>query len=47
VDEGFAGFMLFNLANSFDSGYAYESSLTSTLANTNKGPHEILLKVQL
>jgi type IX secretion system PorP/SprF family membrane protein len=47
VDEGFAGFMLFNLANSFDIGYAYESSLTSSLANTNNGTHEIFLKVQL
>jgi type IX secretion system PorP/SprF family membrane protein len=47
LNEGAAGFVLFNFANSLDIGYAYESSLESSLANTNNGTHEILLKLKM
>ncbi|MBD0779934.1 type IX secretion system membrane protein PorP/SprF [Maribacter sp. ANRC-HE7] len=47
LDEGFAGFFLFNLANSFDIGYAYEAPLSSSLNNTNNGTHELFLKLSL
>lgn len=46
LDEGFAGFVLFNLANSFDIGYAYEIPLESSLNNTNNGTHELFMKVR-
>ncbi len=47
LNEGFAGFVLFNLANSFDIGYAYEASLQSSLGNVNTGTHELFLKLSL
>tara|TARA_R110001583_G_scaffold118216_1_gene269438 strand:- start:53487 stop:54317 length:831 start_codon:yes stop_codon:yes gene_type:complete len=47
LDEGFAGFLLFNLADSLDIGYAYEASINSTLASSNNGTHELFLKLNL
>ncbi len=47
LDEGFVGFLLFDLANSFKVGYAYEASMQSALNNTNNGTHEIFLKLSL
>lgn len=47
LNEGFSGFFLFNLANSFDVGYAYEVPLQSALNNTNNGTHELFLKLKL
>tara|TARA_R110002049_G_scaffold272291_1_gene449774 strand:- start:6203 stop:6991 length:789 start_codon:yes stop_codon:yes gene_type:complete len=47
LEEGFAGFFMFNLANSFDLGYAYEIPLSSVLNNTNNGTHELFLKLRL
>lgn len=47
LDEGFAGLMLFDLANSVTVGYAYESSTKSSLVNTNNGTHELMIKLQL
>jgi len=47
LDEGFAGFVLFDFGNSLNVGYAYEAPLESTLNNTNGGTHEILLKLRL
>lgn len=47
LDEGFAGFFIFNLANSFDVGYAYEFPIASALNNTNNGTHELFLKLSL
>jgi type IX secretion system PorP/SprF family membrane protein len=47
LEEGFAGFVLFDLAARLDIGYAYEASTNSSLANTNNGAHEVFLKFSL
>jgi len=47
LDEGFGGFAIFNLTDSFDVGYAYEASLSSALNNTDNGTHELFLKLGL
>jgi len=47
LNEGVAGFILFELAESLSVGYAYESSSGSSLANINNGTHEIFLKFRL
>jgi type IX secretion system PorP/SprF family membrane protein len=47
LEEGVAGFCIFNLSNSFRIGYAYEAPLSSLLNNTSNGTHELFLKLQL
>ena len=47
LDEGFGGFAIFNLTDSFDVGYAYEAPLSSALNNTDNGTHELFLKLGL
>lgn len=47
LEEGFGGFILFNFANSFDVGYAYEAPMSSALNNTNNGTHEVFLRLGL
>lgn len=46
-NEGFAGFLIFELPSAFNIGYAYEASLNSTLANNNNGTHELFLRLSL
>ena len=47
LNEGLAGFILFDFGNSLNVGYAYEAPLSSALNNSNNGTHEILLKLKL
>lgn len=47
VNEGYAGYVLFNPKDSFFIGYAYEAPFHSSLNNTSNGSHEILLKLSL
>ena len=47
INEGFAGFVIFNFANSFDIGYAYETNLSTSLNNSNNGTHDLFLKLSL
>jgi type IX secretion system PorP/SprF family membrane protein len=44
TDGGWAGTLMFNLANWMDLGYAYEGSSRDVLNSTNDGTHEILLR---
>jgi len=41
---GWAGMLMFNLADWMDIGYAYEGSSREVLNNTNDGTHEILVR---
>jgi len=47
LDEGFAGFMLFEISNSLNIGYSYEASSQSSLSNSNNGTHEVMMKLSL
>lgn len=44
TDGGWAGTMMFNLADWMDLGYAYEGSSREVLNNTNDGTHEVLVR---
>lgn len=37
LNEGFAGFLIFELPSNLNIGYAYKASLNSTLATNNNG----------
>ncbi|WP_339652216.1 type IX secretion system membrane protein PorP/SprF [uncultured Maribacter sp.] len=47
INEGFSGLFIFDLSKGMKVGYAYEVSKQSSLANTNNGTHEIMLKLEL
>lgn len=47
LNEGFAGFLIFELPSNLNIGYAYEASLNSTLATNNNGTHELFLRFSL
>ena len=47
TDSALAGFALFSISDWFDAGYAYDSSLRSTLNSFGSGTHELLLKLKI
>ena len=47
INEGAAGYVLFDFAKNLNIGYAYESSNGSSLDNVNNGTHEVFLKFRL
>lgn len=47
IDESISGMVLFKASKSMRIGYAYESSLQSSIQNLDIGTHEIMLNLKL
>ncbi|SMG48173.1 type IX secretion system membrane protein PorP/SprF [Arenibacter troitsensis] len=46
-DESVGGFFIFKATKGIHLGYAYEAVLENTIAYSNNGSHEILMKLHL
>ncbi|MFI1773139.1 PorP/SprF family type IX secretion system membrane protein [Thalassobellus citreus] len=47
IDESVSGLVMFKASNTMQIGYAYETSLESSVRNIDNGTHEIMLKLKL
>lgn len=45
TDQALSGFVMINLSDWMDLGYAYDTSIRSELSNITDGTHEILLRI--